>query len=915
MKPDQEDDIDALIRTHLPRRFRGAPTLSKVPEAVSSPPPLLRGALYARESADGYEQDDFETQFAKLEADFAARGIEPVARFKDDHRAGVTRNGRPGLLALLRRAGRDFDVVGVVSVCRFSRHHRLLYALGSELERKGVRLYEKGSGFVTDVIMALNGHLAEEARTQGLDRMEAGARQAARAGFAKGDPVFGYQVVPGFPGARLPHPIFAPIVMEMYERCDQGEPVDEITASLRCPTPDQWLEMERAGVKDGGRPWKPYMGYRILQNPLNKGVLKYGTTRRVRNGDTFRPLSVKPAEFQDWIVVHVSHLEIVDGALWTRVQQRLSQASRGHGGATGRNWTMFRGLAACSVCGQPVGGDFGLHNPNPFYVCRRTDACRASRATIGLVERAALRAIDRLLREHWTDDHGLLDARGDAWRAEFDVLERDFSSEAEKITTGAAPEARTREAMRRRRRYESLARLLLGDEDDSVDVGLFLEYIKTALSASGADLIEDPTRELWDAVRAVVTGVAVGRSGRHTATDLSLDLGPVATQIDVVDLFPTLRLLVDDPQQDDEARSQVVEQRARSDAQQVLHNARFAIDERGTAILIGLGDDVFRLRLVALGWSLPTLLQACAVWVRSGVDGTDQAGAFGNAATFRDALRLVRGAGLRGEIFTVVADHGAGFEGAHRRLFGLEQGVRSQGVTQLVPNLERAITGASIETVEAADTDDALGLDLRRGLASWLAASKNKSQPALNPVGDHSLTQCLAAIRKHGLQHLLSEGPPTIEVLLHELDEAVEGESDEYLACRADIVRGHLAGMTTWQLERARGLWAGYATPVICRYRAMGPLGLRSSARDRLSAEQWSEVLLLAKGAEGDNPGVSVEALVALCAERFGVRYSMYGMRARLASSGIRLPYREAGKRLAHRQAKANEFLGFEFET
>src|SRR6476619_5736927 len=165
---------------------------------------MLRVAIYARVSSDQQSADNtIASQVTALEARVSAAGLVPPAaqRFVDDGYSGATL-ARPALEQLrdLAAAG-ALDRVYVHSPDRLARRYAYQVLLLDELGRAGVEVVflnrSIGTSAEDDLLLQVQGMVAEYERAKILERSRRGKRHAARAGRVNvfGGAPYGYRYV------------------------------------------------------------------------------------------------------------------------------------------------------------------------------------------------------------------------------------------------------------------------------------------------------------------------------------------------------------------------------------------------------------------------------------------------------------------------------------------------------------------------------------------------------------------------------------------------------------------------------------------------------------------------------------------------------------------------------------------------
>ena len=177
------------------------------------------------------------------------------------------------------------------------------------------------------------------------------------------------------PDKRLEHhQRTAPIIRDVFERRARGEGPTALA---------EYLESNGVKTSQGSRIWSKQAVYGLIQNPVYKGLLRYGRDDRYTNPDAVEP--------------------IVDAATWQAAQHpngpRLAVAKSGES-----SW-LLTGILRCQSCRYAMQGTTTSRGKR-IYRCTRRDCPTRPRTRIDadVIEAAAVEAFWRL-----TDD---LEAEG-----------------------------------------------------------------------------------------------------------------------------------------------------------------------------------------------------------------------------------------------------------------------------------------------------------------------------------------------------------------------------------------------------------------------------------------------------------------------------------------------------------------------
>ena len=326
----------------------------------------IRAAFYARVSSEQQAvAHTIESQISALTERARSDGapVPPERQFVDDGISGATLV-RPALDRL-----RDLAAVGAIdriyvhSPDRLARNYAYQVLLLDEWRRANVELVflnrPLGQSPEDDLLLQMQGIIAEYERAKFMERSRRGKRHAAQSGslnVMSGAP-FGYRYIsiregggqarfePNAEQARIVQQIFSWIGRDrcsLHEVCRRPQKAGALTAS-------------------GRRVWSRQAVWHILQNPAYIGQAAYGKTRMMPRTRKTRPRPPRgrPAEprrsntpvaidSKEWVFVPVPPL--VNERLFRAAQQqleenrarvRLGRRTLGH---------LLQGLACCAIC-------------------------------------------------------------------------------------------------------------------------------------------------------------------------------------------------------------------------------------------------------------------------------------------------------------------------------------------------------------------------------------------------------------------------------------------------------------------------------------------------------------------------------------------------------------------------------------
>jgi site-specific DNA recombinase len=357
----------------------------------------IQTALYARVSSEQQaEAHTIASQVAALRERVTTDGLVVPAslEFLDDGYSGATL-ARPALERLRDAAAAGgLDRLYVHSPDRLARKYAYQVLLVEELGRYGVEVVflnrELGRSPEDDLLLQVQGMMAEYERAKILERHRRGKLHAARVGSVNvlsGAP-YGYRYVSKHDGGGQARydliPDEARVVRQVFEWIGR----ERLSIGEVCRRLMQAGERTRTGRLV----WERSVVWAMLKNPAYMGSAAFGKTRqgplrpklRAQRGRPLQPrravsdYDVPPA---DWL--HIPVPAIVEPEVFAAVQEQLQEnrrhARQSHRGAR----YLLQGLLQCQHCGyafygKPLSPSARKGRPRAYayYRCVGTDAYR-----------------------------------------------------------------------------------------------------------------------------------------------------------------------------------------------------------------------------------------------------------------------------------------------------------------------------------------------------------------------------------------------------------------------------------------------------------------------------------------------------------------------------------------------------------
>jgi site-specific DNA recombinase len=387
-----------------------------------------RAAFYARVSSEAQARDHtIDSQVAALRERIMADAalMEPDHAFIDEGHSGSSLV-RPALERLRDAvAAGDIDRVYLLAPDRLARRHAHQALLMEEFRRAGVEVTflnrPIGAGPEDDLLLQIQGVIAEYERAQILERSRRGRRHAAQSGSVSalaGAP-YGYRYVTRDRGGGIARFEIVPEEARFVRLIFAWVGLDRLSLREVC------RKLQQAGcrTRSGATRWWASTLHGMIENPAYTGTAMYGRfhavepkprLRPVRNHPphSARPTTRVPVPRAQWVAVSVPAL--VDPAVAEAARAQLEEnRRRKREQSRGPGW-LLQGLVVCRRCGYAYYGKAtpGLaerHRPGAFgygaYRCIGSDGHRFDGKAV-----CANRPVrsDRLERAVWAEIETIL---------------------------------------------------------------------------------------------------------------------------------------------------------------------------------------------------------------------------------------------------------------------------------------------------------------------------------------------------------------------------------------------------------------------------------------------------------------------------------------------------------------------------
>ena len=348
--------------------------------------PTPQAALYARVSSEQQTQDGtIGSQLEALEQRLAQDGWTLAAelRFVDEGYSGSTLR-RPALERL-----RDVAAAGginrlyVHSPDRLARKYAYQVLLVDELQRCGVELIflnrPLGQSAEDDLLLQVQGMLAEYERAKILERSRRGKRHAAERGSVNvlSAAPYGYRYISKHAGGQARYEIVleaARVVRQIFTWVGQE----------RCSISEVCRRLYQQGVcSPRGKPrWDRTTIWHILKNSAYRGAAAFGKTQagpprprlRPQRGQPDSPRRVSSPYPTPQHSIAIAVPALVSAELFAAVAEQLQENRRRQRQAAQGARYLLQGLLVCRHCGyayigKPTTANKGKPRAYAYYCC------------------------------------------------------------------------------------------------------------------------------------------------------------------------------------------------------------------------------------------------------------------------------------------------------------------------------------------------------------------------------------------------------------------------------------------------------------------------------------------------------------------------------------------------------------------
>jgi len=344
-------------------------------------------ALYARVSSEKQVQSNtIDSQIASLKERIRLDSHTLLSGwiFVDDGYSGSTLM-RPELERLRDCVVNEgLEKIYVHSPDRLARKYAYQYLLIEEFKQSGVEVVflndEMGKSPESDLLLQLQGIIAEYERMKIMERSRRGKRHSAQQGLVKvlAAAPYGYRYIGKQEGNG--HGAYeviseeAEIVRQMFDGvANKRWSLNEVT---------RYLARLGKPTRRGNPIWDRGTVLHILKNPAYKGAAAFGKTKiiprlphlrahRNRTLHSKRASSIQNTPKQEWISIPVP--AIVEESVFEMVQEQLEENKKRKREQKGKVGFLLRGLLVCKKCQYAYSGNGTSYRSSKrsygYYIC------------------------------------------------------------------------------------------------------------------------------------------------------------------------------------------------------------------------------------------------------------------------------------------------------------------------------------------------------------------------------------------------------------------------------------------------------------------------------------------------------------------------------------------------------------------
>lgn len=293
----------------------------------------MRAGIYARHSTDKQETST-QDQIRRCQEFCQRKGYDIVEIYHDEAISGSHIENRPGISALLIGALNDrFDLVVAEDLSRISRDQADTANFFKKMLFLGVPVETVSEGLINELHIGLKSTMNALYLKDLADKTHRGVIAAVLRGGVPGGKLYGYDLVHaldefGEPirGKRTINPEQAAIIREIFKYYAEGRKLKHICDDLNhrgidAPKGGKWAPSSLVGsfVRQTG----------MLRQTLYNGTVTFNKMQYRKHPENGRRVSIIRPE-NEWIVVPIPELTIIDPDIFAEVQKALDMRSNRH---------------------------------------------------------------------------------------------------------------------------------------------------------------------------------------------------------------------------------------------------------------------------------------------------------------------------------------------------------------------------------------------------------------------------------------------------------------------------------------------------------------------------------------------------------------------------------------------------------
>lgn len=317
----------------------------------------MKTAIYARFSSDKQKESSIDDQVNICKVFAERQGLQIIAVHTDEGISGSTPiHTRIGGAKLLADAMAErFQVLVLEGLDRLSRDQVEQEQIVRRFEHRGIVILGVADGYDSrmggrKIMRGVRGLINEIYLDDLRHKTHRGQKGQVERGYVAGGKSYGYDIIKSESGSQYQiNEQQAETVRYIFEQYASGISAQRIAASLNnrgiaSPRNNDWAVSAIYGSRNKGSG--------ILNNELYIGRYVWNRSQWIKDPDTGKRQRFDRKR-EEWQVLDVPHLRIIDDDLWSAVQARMTPKANGTN-AGAPNKTLFGGLMSCPHCNGAI---------------------------------------------------------------------------------------------------------------------------------------------------------------------------------------------------------------------------------------------------------------------------------------------------------------------------------------------------------------------------------------------------------------------------------------------------------------------------------------------------------------------------------------------------------------------------------